>query len=337
MIRFYGQNSHGIPLITGLAADTKPVLGAMMGLFLETDTNKFYRWFDEWIEIPVGGSSAWGNITGTLSDQTDLQSALNGKSTTGHNHDSSYAAIAHTHPAVDISDSTATGRALISAASQAAARTALALGNSSTLDTGTSAGTVAAGDHTHPGGSEAFPVGSVFIAVVSTSPATLLGYGTWSAFAAGRVLIGRDSGDVDFDTAEEVGGAKTSTALLAHTHGITDGGHNHTQNAHTHTQDAHNHTQNSHTHPITSQTATTGSATSYEHGTLDTSSAETEATEVTGATTATNQTAVAVNQNTTATNNSATTGITATDSAGSGSSFSIMNPYIVVYMWKRTA
>ena len=39
-----------------------------------------------------------------------------------------------------------------------------------------------------------------------------------------------------------------------------------------------------HTHVITSQTATTGGATSYEHGTLDTSSAEAEATEVTGST-----------------------------------------------------
>ena len=56
---------------------------------------------------------------------------------------------------------------------------------------------------------ESFPVGSVFIAVVSTNPATLLGYGTWSAFAAGRVLVGLNSGDTDFDTVEETGGAKT--------------------------------------------------------------------------------------------------------------------------------
>lgn len=59
-----------------------------------------------------------------------------------------------------------------------------------------------------PGG-EAFPVGSVFIAVVSTNPGTLLGYGVWAAFGAGRVLVGYDAGDTDFNAAEKTGGAKT--------------------------------------------------------------------------------------------------------------------------------
>lgn len=45
----------------------------------------------------------------------------------------------------------------------------------------------------------------------STNPATLLGFGTWVAFGAGRVPVGIDSGDTDFDTAEETGGAKTHT------------------------------------------------------------------------------------------------------------------------------
>lgn len=56
---------------------------------------------------------------------------------------------------------------------------------------------------------EAWPVGAVFIAVVSTDPATLLGYGTWSAIATGRTLVGIDTGDSDFNTVEETGGAKT--------------------------------------------------------------------------------------------------------------------------------
>lgn len=44
--------------------------------------------------VPVsqlpGLPAAWGAITGVLSAQTDLQSALDGKSGTGHNHDSAY-------------------------------------------------------------------------------------------------------------------------------------------------------------------------------------------------------------------------------------------------------
>lgn len=58
-----------------------------------------------------------------------------------------------------------------------------------------------------------YPVGSVYInASSSSSPATLLGFGTWEAFGAGRVLVGLNSSDTDFDTAEETGGAKTVSA-----------------------------------------------------------------------------------------------------------------------------
>lgn len=179
-------------------------------------------------------------------------------------------------------------------------------------------------------GSEAFPVGSVFIAVVSTNPATLLGYGTWNAFGAGRVLVGVDTGDPDFDTVEETGGAKTVagagtvsaptftgtpfTSVINHTHAVTvnDPGH---------------------VHAIRSQTATTGSVSSWEHGAIDTSSAAAE----------------------TLNSDSATTGITATTAnpAGgvssitpsgtvsaptfTGSVTSVVQPYVTRHFWKRTA
>lgn len=54
-----------------------------------------------------------------------------------------------------------------------------------------------------------WPVGSVFTSVVATNPNTLLGFGTWGSIAAGRVLVGLDSGDASFDAVKETGGAKT--------------------------------------------------------------------------------------------------------------------------------
>ena len=63
-----------------------------------------------------------------------------------------------------------------------------------------------------------YPVGSVYVNVSdSTNPGTLLGFGTWVALGAGRVIVGFDSGDTDFDTAGETGGSKTA----AHTHTFT--------------------------------------------------------------------------------------------------------------------
>src|SRR3990167_4928131 len=163
---------------------------------------------------------------------------------------------------------------------------------------------------TPPGGGEAWPVGVVFISVLSTNPATLLGFGTWAAFGAGRVLVGLNSGDTDFDVAEETGGAKTHTLTSAEMPA-----HTHVQDAHNHTQDAHNHTQDAHSHTQASTTTATGSG-SNRLGTTDTSSTAVN----TGNATATNQAATATNQNT-----------------GSGSAHNNLPPFFVVYMWKRTA
>ena len=71
-----------------------------------------------------------------------------------------------------------------------------------------------------------YPVGSIYInASVSTNPATLLGFGTWVAFGAGRVMVGIDASQTEFDAAEETGGAKTHTLTTAelpsHTHTAT--------------------------------------------------------------------------------------------------------------------
>jgi hypothetical protein len=66
-----------------------------------------------------------------------------------------------------------------------------------------------------------YPVGSIYVnAAVSTNPNTLLGFGTWTAFGAGKVLVGFDSADALFDTLEETGGSKDAV-LVSHTHTAT--------------------------------------------------------------------------------------------------------------------
>lgn len=139
------------------------------------------------------------------------------------------------------------------------------------------------GDTGAPGSAlGAWPVGSVFIGVTSTSPATLLGGGTWAAFGAGRVLVGLDSGDANFDAAEETGGAKTvaaSAQTFAGTPSSAIVNHVHVQSL------------------PTSQT-----------GSLSTANP--------------------------------TGGVASYTPAGTntpGAATSVVQPYIVVYMWKRTA
>lgn len=145
-----------------------------------------------------------------------------------------------------------------------------------------------------------YPVGSLYFnATNSNNPGTLLGFGTWTSFGAGKVIVGYNVSDTDFDTAEETGGAKTATLttteLPSHTHTFTTS----SDGAHTHTINADGGTDNSSGPYARFEGGFTGTITSNSNG------AHTH------------------------------TGTTA--SSGSGSAFSIMNPYIVVYIWKRTA
>jgi len=279
-----------------------------------------------------GGDAAWGSIAGTLDDQTDLQTALDGKSATGHTHapsDITGTAVvtadarlsdartptAHSHPQSEVTTlvTDLAAKEPANANIQAHVAAAHAPSNAQKNSDITKAEIEAAltgqiSSHTHAGGSEAFPVGAVFIAVVSTNPATLLGYGTWAAFAAGRMVVGLDAGQTEFDTVEETGGAKTHTLTTAEIP------------AHTHVQDAHTHTQNAHQHNISHvRSATTGGATTQVARTADTSSTV-GADVLTDNATATNQNATATNQN-----------------AGDGGAHNNLPPYVVVYMWKRTA
>ena len=138
-----------------------------------------------------------------------------------------------------------------------------------------------------------YPVGSVYInATSATNPATLLGFGTWTAFAAGRVLVGLNASNALFDTAEETGGS-ADAIVVSHTHTatVTDPGHVHAVYS------------AGQVSPRGGNEQPLGPSTSSGYNTA-----------------------------------SATTGVTVANSTtGSSGTNANYQPYITVYMWKRTA
>jgi hypothetical protein len=143
-----------------------------------------------------------------------------------------------------------------------------------------------------------YPVGSIYInAGVTTNPATLLGFGTWVAFGAGRVMVGLNGSDTLFDALEETGGSKDAI-VVSHTHTATS----------TVTDPGHSHSVNTYTGGNGSRVANTGADTGpYIIGT--------------GTNTATTGITVA----------------TTNTSTGSSGTNANLQPYITVAMWKRTA
>lgn len=232
-------------------------------------------------------------------------------------------------------------------------------GTSSFLRADGTWGTPSAG----PGG-EAFPVGSVFIGVVATNPATLLGYGTWAALAAGRVLVGLDAADANFDVVRETGGAKTVAAVgtnsapalsgstaaeAAHTHGVTSNVtvNDHASHTHTYTQvPNHVHVERAQggttasttgTHLMTSA-ATGGSLRSSAQSTLDpTGGVATGTTAGPSATLTHAANNPAVTSGAGSSHLHAVGTLAASAPAFTGSATSVVQPYFVVYMWERTA
>lgn len=158
-----------------------------------------------------------------------------------------------------------------------------------------------------------YPVGSIYTnAAVSTNPATLLGFGTWSAFGAGRVLVGVDAGDAAFDTLGETGGSKDTTLPT----------HSHTYSGNTNNVGAHRHGLNGNQGGSLQILGGTGSA------------------KVAGITHANSETWVydRVGYNIMEEVGSHEHSFSGTtSSSGSSPTNTNLQPYITVYMWRRTA
>ena len=150
-----------------------------------------------------------------------------------------------------------------------------------------------------------YPVGSIYTSTVSTNPNTLFGFGTWVAFGAGRVMIGNGGGY----SAGATGGSADAT-LVSHSHtfsgttasgnaAISDPGH-------------------SHTITYVPNLAGGGSGGPDLNGSSTSKSTTTSTTGITDSG-----------------HTHGFSGTTATE--GSSATNANLQPYIVVYMWNRTA
>jgi hypothetical protein len=138
-----------------------------------------------------------------------------------------------------------------------------------------------------------YPVGAIYSSTVSTNPGTVFGFGTWVAYAAGRVMIGDGGGF----SAGATGGS-ADAVVVSHSHtastSISDPGHAHAAN-----------TYNSGTSSGPDETL------HRARGSYDPIGTTTNTTGITAATTIT--------------------------SAGVSGTNANLQPYVVVYVWNRTA
>ena len=169
----------------------------------------------------------------------------------------------------------------------------------------TVSGTITIGSNTATTLQAVYPVGSIYMnATVATNPATLLGFGTWAAFGAGKVPIGLDSGDSDFNTVEGTGGSKDSIIPT----------HNHAAG-----------------------TLVNASAGAHQHTTGTGRSASTAGSTV-GYFSGLHAGATGTALSTTDSQGAHVHTISGdTANAGESATGKNLQPYIVVYMWKRTA
>ena len=167
-----------------------------------------------------------------------------------------------------------------------------------------------------------YPVGTIYESVVNRNPAEFIG-GTWTVWGAGRVSVGVDASDADFNTVEKPGGASTVTLTKAQI-----AKHTHTQERHYHAPMGHIHSvlANSHTHNIPTYRATSGQSTGNVAQTGFDSDLRYHIT--TSATAFDTQRAYENGEYTVATNYE--------NNEGGGSHDNKMK-YITSYKWKRTA
>lgn len=171
-----------------------------------------------------------------------------------------------------------------------------------------------------------YPIGSVYISIRNVSPASFLG-GTWTQFASGRTIVGVNTSDSSFSTVELTGGEKNHTLTTTE------------MPSHTHTQNSHRHNNSSHSTASNHQLSTVDSWSANVIGLqYNNNAAGVGAVEVSSGTQSyqtylKKNSRKAVNAASFYSDNATATNYP----TGGGESHNNLQPYITVYMWKRTA
>ncbi len=181
-----------------------------------------------------------------------------------------------------------------------------------------------------------YPVGTIYTSIIATNPGTVFGFGTWVAFGAGKVLVGIDGTQAEFDTVEETGGTKTHTLITAELA------------SHLHTVDPPSTTSGNmsadHIHGFTTGT----NSVTHNHGYLYGGYVLSYGSGSQGGYAFEPTNTGSGNESTTHTHSGDTGGVSAnhshavdiasfnSGSEGSGTAHNNLQPYIVVYFFKRT-
>lgn len=187
-----------------------------------------------------------------------------------------------------------------------------------------------------------YPIGSIYMSVNSTNPSSLFG-GTWVAWGSGRVPVGVNTSDTDFNTVEKENGTKTKSytpkgtnsgtsitvnQMPSHSHGVTSA-----------TAANHTHTLGNSTYPIQGVEGGINASILRERPPRN----DEEYSFLTGQTKAvrpeikTFSSTGSAGANVTVTIGATGGGQTHTHTfTGTASNINVLQPYITCYMWKRT-
>lgn len=173
---------------------------------------------------------------------------------------------------------------------------------------------------------EKYHIGKIIMSTENVNPATYLGFGTWQLWGSGRVPVGINTSDTDFNISEKTGGAKTHTLTAAqipsHKHTYTKANSPTGSTALTINQIP------SHNHKITGDNIW-GQNKGYGNVNVGSTNNANKANVVN-----TTTTSVGGGQGHTHT---VSTSSANTGSVGSGSAHNNLQPYITCYMWKRVS